>query len=320
MACSVTELDVVTIGELLVVVEPHDVGSDLAASPILRKSVGGAEANVALTLGRLGHRVGWAGAVGDDPFGYEGLRTLRGAGVDVSRVVVDPSAPTGMYFKEVLPLDGLRNHPYRAGSAASRLTERDLDVDYLVSGRVLHLTGITALISAAGHELIRHLVDEARQRGVHLSVDANVRRGLLRGRDAREVLAFLVYGADTLFLSTSEAMLLLGTDDPNRIREQLPSLPATTVVLHDQLGASAVTADGICGVRAREVDVVDPTGAGDAFVAGYLSGWLDGSPIAERLQRAEQCAACTVASRGDNPAYLPRSVRGSDLEEEGDSR
>lgn len=315
-----TEFDLVTIGELLVVVEPDDVGSDLVSSATLRKSVGGAEVNVALTLARLGHRVGWAGAVGDDPFGHEGLRTLRAAGVDTSRLVVDPSAPTGVYFKEVLTFGGLANHPYRGGSAASRLSHRDVDMDYLVSGRVLHLTGITALISVAGYELMTHLVDEARSRGVHVSVDANVRRGLLRGRHAREVLARLVHGADTLFLSTSEAVLLLGTDDPNRLREQLPSLSATTVLLHDRLGACAVTADGICGVRAGEADVIDPTGAGDAFAAGYLSGWLDGSPMAERLRRGEQCAAYAVVSRGDNPAYLPRSVRGPDREEEGDSR
>jgi 2-dehydro-3-deoxygluconokinase len=325
MACSVTELDtteldVVTFGELLAVVEPFDVGSDLASSPMLRKSIGGSEVNVALCLARLGHRVGWAGAVGDDPFGREGLHTLRGAGVDVSRVVVDRSAPTGMYFKEVLPLGGLHNHPYRTGSAASRLTLRDIDLGYLLSGRLLHLTGITAVISAAGHELISHLLDSAHPRGVHVSVDGNVRRGLLRGRDVQQVLAPLVQRADTLFLSTSEAMSLLGTDDPDQLRKQLPTLGATTVLLHDRHGAWAITADDICQVSAREVDVVDPTGAGDAFAAGYLSGWLDGSPMPERLRRAEQCAAYAVASRGDNPVYLPRSVRGPAGEEEGDSR
>ena len=314
-----TELDVVTVGELLVVVEPLDVGAGLATSSTLRKSIGGAEVNVALTLARLDHRVGWVGAVGDDPFGYEGIHTLRGAGVDVSRVVVDRSAPTGVYFKEVFAFGRLENHPYRAGSAASRLAVRDLDVQYAMSGRMLYLTGVTALISPAGHELVNHLVEEARRRGIHVSVDANVRLRLLRDRDAREVLAPLVHGADTLFLSTAEAILLLGTDDPDRIRDQLPSMAATTVLLHESQGACAITADDICGVPARVVDVVDPTGAGDAFAAGYLSGWLDGSPMAERLRRAEQCAAYAVASRGDNPPNLPRSVRASE-HEEGDWR
>jgi len=305
----VTDLEAVAVGELLAVVEPAEIGARLASSSRLRKSIGGAEVNVALTLARLGHQVGWAGAVGDDPFGREGIRTLRGAGVDVSRVIVDPCAPTGVYFKEVLPLGGLDNHPYRAGSAASRMRSGDLDVDYVLSGRLLHLTGITALISASGHELITHLVQRARVAGVHLSVDVNLRRRLLGDREAFELLGPLVQGADTLFLSTAEAALLLGTDDPDQLQKQLPSVAATTVVIHDRQGASAITAEEIVAVTARTVAVIDPTGAGDAFAAGYLSGWLDNAGMTERLRRAELCAAHTVASPDDSPHELPRSVR-----------
>ena len=312
-----SDLEAATVGELLAVVEPFDVGSGLATSSLLRKSIGGAEVNVALTLARLGHSVGWVGAIGADPFGAEGLRTLRGAGVDVSRVVVDATAPTGVYFKEVDAVGVLTNHAYRSGSAACRVRLRDLDVDYLCSGRVLHLTGITALISDTGHEVIAQLVDLARQRRVHLSVDANVRRGLLGDRDATDVLAPLLHGADTLFLSTSEAALLMATDDPSRIQAELGRSTATTIVLHDHRGASAITADDIVRMPARTVAVVDPTGAGDAFAAGYLSGWLDNAPMVSRLRRAELCAAYAVATRGDNPVDLPRALRDADPSDAG---
>ncbi|MDQ3734501.1 MAG: sugar kinase [Actinomycetota bacterium] len=318
-----SDLEAVTVGELLAVVEPAETGARLAGSSLLRKSIGGAEANVALTMARLGHQVGWVGAVGEDPFGREGIRTLRGAGVDVSRVVVDQTAPTGVYFKELLPLGGIDNHAYRTGSAASRLTYRDLDVDYVVSGRLLHLTGITALISESGHELITHLAQRAREADLHLSVDANVRRRLLRDRDAVDLLAPLVQGADTLFLSTAEAALLLGTDDPDQLQKELSSLAATAVVIHDWEGACAITAEDIVGMPARMVPLVDPTGAGDAFAAGYLSGWLDDVPMAERLRRGATCAAHAVASRGDNPIDVPRSIRDSATEDDvadGDSR
>lgn len=315
-----TELDLVTVGELLAVIEPADAGSGLAGAQSLRKSTGGAEVNVALTLARLGHHVGWVGAVGDDPFGRDGVSTLRGAGVDVSRVVVDRSAPTGVYFKEVLPLGELANHPYRAGSAASQVNVGDLDVDFLLSGRVLHLTGITALISESGRELISHLALRAREAGVHLSVDANIRYRLLRDRKPAEVLEPLLSSADTLFVSAAEARLLLGTDDPVQIQAQLASLNLTTVLVHNQYGARAITRDDIVCVAARAVVVVDPTGAGDAFAAGYLSGWLDGSPMAERLRRGEACAAYAVLSRGDNPADLPRSIRRAGCDNAQDQR
>lgn len=313
---SVTELDIVTLGEMLAVVEPADAGSGLAGAQSLLRSTGGAEVNVALTLARLGHHVGWVGAVGDDPFGRDGVSTLRGAGVDVSRVVVDRSAPTGVYFKEVLPLGELANHPYRAGSAASRVTVGDLDVDYLLSGRGLHLSGVTALISASGRELISHLALRSREAEVHLSVDANIRHRLLRDRKPAELLEPLMSSADTLFVSAAEARLLLGTDDPIQIQAQLASLVPTTVLVHNRHGAWAITCEDIACVAARAVDVVDPTGAGDAFAAG----WLDDSPMAERLRRAEACAAYAVMSRGDNPADVPPSIRRAGCDNAQDQR
>ncbi|MBA3233212.1 MAG: sugar kinase, partial [Propionibacteriales bacterium] len=158
-------LELVTLGELLAVIEPMSVGSPLESSATLQKSIGGAEVNVAVSLARLGHRIGWVGVVGDDPFGRDGIRMLRGEGVDVSRVVVDGSSATGVYFKEVLPLEGLRNYPYRDTSAASRTTYDDVDVRYLLSARVLHLTGITALISDPGHDVVTRLMKDAQARG-----------------------------------------------------------------------------------------------------------------------------------------------------------
>lgn len=315
-----SDFDLLTVGEMLAVIEPLEVGTSLANSAVLRKSIGGAEANVALTLAGLGHRVGWAGAVGDDPFGHEGIRTLRGAGVDVSRVIVNCAAPTGVYFKEVGALGGLDNHAYRAGSAASRTGYGDLDADYLCSGRVLHLTGITALISPSGLELVTKLADRACMAGIHLSVDANIRLRLLGSRDPALLMAPLISRADTLFLSNSEAARLLATDEPDQIQAKLSSLSATTVVMHDQGGAWAITAEEIVGVTARLVDVIDPTGAGDAFAAGFLSGWLDDAPTAERLRRAELCAAHAITSRGDNPTELPKSVRAAAPSREEDRR
>ncbi len=303
-----TDPELVTVGELLGVVEPFDLRTGLESAVLLQQSIGGAEVNVALTLARLGHRVGWVGAVGNDPFGRLGIRTLRSEGVDVSRALVNASAPTGVYFKEILPLGGLANFSYRAGSAASRATHDDFDVDYLLSGRILHLTGITAAISAAGRELVVHLGAQARRRGVHLSLDVNLRPRLLGARDAAELLEPLLATADTVFMSRSEAVLLLGSDEPGRLQAQIASLSATTVVVHDSHGAYAVTRDDIVRTDARDVDVLDPTGGGDALVAGYLSGWLEGASVADCLQRAERCAALTVTSRGDNPVRVTRCL------------
>lgn len=272
------QLDVVTFGELLGVISPFDQGSTLESTVLLERSLGGAEVNIALALARLGHRVGWAGVVGDDPFGRDGLRTLRGEGVDVSRTAVDPLWPTGIYFKEMLPLGGVRNYPYREASAASRATYADVDVDYALSGRVLHMTGITALISDAGHDLVTRLMTAAAATDVHVSFDVNIRNRLLRGRDPAHLLRPLSEFADVIFASRDEAALLFSTDDLIALQSMLGSMAATALIVHDVHGAIAVTDYDIAKVDARAVNVVDPTGAGDALAAGYLSGWLDDAP------------------------------------------
>src|SRR3954447_2947776 len=201
------QMQIMTLGEAMVVMDPLTRGP-LRHVGTFAKRVGGAELNVALCLSRLGHRVGWAGRLGDDEFGKEIVAFLRGEGVDVSEVRVDPEAPTGLYFKETRALDRLRVYYYREGSAASRMRFEDLDVDYLLSGELLHLTGITPALSESCRDLTERLISQANERGVFVSFDANVRRRLFGELDPREVLASLAARADLLFLSDDEAELL----------------------------------------------------------------------------------------------------------------
>jgi 2-dehydro-3-deoxygluconokinase len=288
---------VTTLGEALIVMDP------LAQGPLrhvgrFEKHVGGAEFNVAVGLSRLGHRVGWMGSVGDDEFGEEILALARAERVDVAKVIRDPEAPTGLYFKEWRALGQLRVHYYRALSAASRMRFADVDKDYLLSGEVLHLTGITAALSEGCYDLVERLIAAANERGVPVSFDVNVRRQLLAGREPREVLEPLAARADLLFLSEDEAELLFGGSDPERIERARQGIRAGTVVVHRADGAFAVE-DDVTEMAGYSVDVVDTVGAGDAFVAGFLSGRLRGWSTGECLDMANACGACAVTVPGD---------------------
>ena len=289
---------VTTLGEALIVMDPLSKGP-LRHVGTFEKHLGGAEFNVAVGLSRLGHRVGWAGSLGDDEFGEEILAFARGEGVDVSRAVLDPGSPTGLYFKEWRALGQLRVHYYRTGSAASRMRFDGLDVEYLLSGGILHLTGITAALSKSCHDLIRRLISAANDRGVTVSFDLNVRRTLLGDRDPGEVLGPLAAGADILFLSEDEAEILFGGGDPGSVREAWQDLRAATVVVHGADGAFAVEEAGVVEMAGYAVGVVDTVGAGDAFVAGFLSGRLWGWGTGECLDLANACGACAVTVPGD---------------------
>jgi 2-dehydro-3-deoxygluconokinase len=250
-------------------------------------------------LSRLGHRAGWAGRLGDDEFGKEILAFASGEGVDVSRTSLDSEASTGLYFKEWRALGQLRVYYYRAGSAASRMRFDELDLEYLLSGEILHLTGITAALSESCHDLIERLLSAANERGVTVSFDVNVRRLLFEGRDPRKVLGPLAARADLLFLSDDEADLLFGGSDPDSLTEARRDIRAETVVVHHAKGAFAVEESGVSEKAAYPVEVVDTVGAGDAFVAGFLSGRLRGWSTEECLDMANACGACAVTVPGD---------------------
>ena len=263
------------------------------------KHCGGAELNVAVGLARLGHLAGWAGALGDDEFGREIEAFARGEGVDVSRATFDPDAPTGLYFKERRPLGKLHAHYYRAGSAASRMRFGILDLDYLLSGAFLHLTGITAALSESCRDLTERLILSANERDVSISFDANVRWRLFDDRDPRETLKPLVDHADLLFLSEEEAELLLGGSDGESILRARRDMRAKTVVVHRADGAFAIEDERLTERMGYSVKVVDTVGAGDAFVAGFLSGRLRGWKTEECLDMANACGACAVSVPGD---------------------
>ena len=290
--------EVATLGEALIVLDPVCKGA-LRHVDTFRKRVGGAEVNVAVALARLGHSVSWAGSLGDDEFGAEILAFMRGEGVEVSGATLDPTAPTGVYVKERRALGALRVHYYRSASAASRMRLEELDLDSLLSAKVLHLTGITPTLSESCRETTLRLAEAAVERGVRLCFDANVRFRLLGGRNPQEVFSPLIELADFLFFSEAEAEILLGGRNPELVKRAMSRLRAEIIVVHGERGAFAVEKDSsteAAGFQVRELDVV---GAGDAFVAGYLSGTLRGLTAAGCLRLANTCGACAIAAPGD---------------------
>jgi 2-dehydro-3-deoxygluconokinase len=291
-------LQLTTLGEALVVMDPLSRGP-LRHVSRFEKHLGGAELNVAVGLSRLGHSSGWVGRLGDDEFGKEILAFTRGEGVDVSRVSLDSEAPTGLYFKEWRSLGALHVYYYRAGSAASRMRFDQLDLEYLLSGVILHLTGVTAALSETCHDLIKRLLSAANERGATVSFDVNVRRLLFKARDPQKILSPLAARADLLFLSDDEAELLFGGSDPRSVREAQRDIRAETVVVHRAEGAFAANDDGVTERSGYPVEVVDSVGAGDAFVAGFLSGRLRGWSTGECLDMANACGACAVTVPGD---------------------
>ncbi|WP_431245580.1 sugar kinase [Leifsonia xyli] len=289
---------VATLGETMALVRSRDIGSFRHASD-LALGIGGAESNVAIALSRLGLDVTWLGRVGDDSLGELVAREIRAEGVD-ARAVVDAGAPTGLMLKERPRPTSTRVLYYRAGSAGSRLSPADLPAGWIEHVDLLHLTGITALISESARDTLSVAIDRARAAGVIVTFDINYRSSLAAPAVAGPWLRELAERADIVFGGPEEFELLYpGTDAAAACERLLEHRPAEVVLKRGAGGATTVLATGPVDAPGFVVEVVDTVGAGDAFVAGYLSGVLDGSDVEARLHRANVCGAMLCMTPGD---------------------
>ncbi|HET8846724.1 MAG TPA: PfkB family carbohydrate kinase, partial [Ktedonobacteraceae bacterium] len=134
--------EVVTLGETMAVICP-DQPHPLAEATRLTLDIAGAESNLAILLSRFGPRVSFISRVGNDAFGQRIRATLAVENLDLSHLMIDEDAPTGIFFREWLPDGKRRVLYYRADSAASRLSPEDLQPEMFQGARILHVTGIT---------------------------------------------------------------------------------------------------------------------------------------------------------------------------------
>ncbi|MEV4424703.1 sugar kinase [Streptomyces sp. NPDC049602] len=238
MAPAAVAPDVVCLGESMVTFLPSRPGR-LADVPSFTRAIGGAESNVACALAAAGHRVRWVGRVGRDGFGDHLVDTIGGHGVDVTAVGRDPHRPTGVYFRtdEDRATDAHEVVYYRAGSAASAMSPATVPYDAVAGARILHVTGITAALSADCLALLRELTAPRPGRPL-VSFDVNHRPGLWRDGSAPEVLLELARRADVVFVGADEAERLWGSADPDAIRAVLAE-PAVLVVKRGAEGAVA---------------------------------------------------------------------------------
>ncbi|MGW0476383.1 PfkB family carbohydrate kinase [Streptomyces coeruleorubidus] len=266
-------------------------------------SVAGAESNVAIGLARLGHRVRWAGRVGADELGALVLRTLRAEDIDTGHAVTDDTGrPTGLLLTEPRLGTLTRVSYYRAGSAGSAVSPADVLPALAPGTRVLHLTGITPALGPSAAEAALTAAATAHESGITVCLDVNYRSRLWSADQARTALRPMLAHVDLLIASEDELPLVLerpAADEPEAVDSIVSAGVREVVVKRGARGATSFTADGASDCAARQVDAVDLVGAGDAFVAGYLSGLLDGADIPARLHRAVTTAAFAVATRGD---------------------
>lgn len=316
----VPDVDVVCLGESMVTFLPRLPGR-LADVTSFDRAIGGAESNVACTLARTGHPTRWISRVGTDGFGDHLLAAIAACGVDVRHVRRDPLRPTGVYFRTAgdRATDTHEVAYYRAGSAASAMTADGLDQAALHAGRILHLSGITAALSADCLGLLTELTARRPGRPL-LSFDVNYRPGLWRDTARARVLLDLARGADLVFVGDDEARDAWGLAGPRAIRRALPE-PHTLVVKQGATGATVFRrtrgadgrrddATGIVG--GRRDDATGAVGSRRDDATGTLGGRRDDATGAVGSRRDD--ATGTLGGRRDDATGTATFVPALDVD------
>ena len=308
--------DVVCLGELLIDFVPTETGRGLIDAAAFKKAPGGAPANVAVGLRRLGTTSAFMGMVGDDPFGHFLAETLAADGVDVSALRFSAKARTALAFVS-LHADGEREFLfYRHPSADILFAPADVDTDAIARGRLLHFGSISLIGEPSRGATLRALA-AAGAAGTRISYDPNLRLPLWPdAKAARFGLRLGLTHADIVKISDEEVAFLADTHDPVRGGRSLwHDRLALMVITHGRQGCTWLTADADGAVPGFPVTAVDATGAGDAFMAGLLAGLLQepqAAPRPEALTRICRfaCAvgALTTTTRGAIPALPTRAA------------
>lgn len=300
-------MDVVTFGETMVSLNPLGEGS-LEGVSQFEKRMAGSESNVAIGLARMGHKVAWVSRLGKDGFGEYIVHGIQAEGIDVSQVKWDEDQPTGVYFKEYLGQGKTSVYYYRAYSAASQLCAEDVDLSAFIGARYLFVSGITPALSASCHNTTMKTIERAKQCGMKVVFDPNIRLKLWSAQTAQPVLNEIARRSDVVLPGLEEGRIMTGLTDEQAIAERLLTGSTNLVVIKlGKAGAYYRTPEDDGYVSGYEVQQVDEIGAGDAFAAGCISGLLDNLDVPSAVQRACALGAMAVTGVGDYESLPLRS-------------
>ena len=324
---------IVTLGELMMRLKPPGK-LRLRQAQSLELCHGGAEANVACSLASFGIASRFVSALPDTELGTQALMALRSFGVD-TRFVARMTGRMGLYFME-------ESADYRSGCVIydrdntpfSQLNSKDIDWDQVLEGaHWFHISGITPAISEDTKQLAIDAVSQARERGVHVSIDLNHRERLWDyGVSASEIMPSLVEKADTLIAGRGDCPACLGiegdgesgsdvwaTSLSDKVLTSFPNLSRFGLTIRSSSSADEHQWRAFVGSRSETAfsrtytmsHVVDRVGTGDAFCAGLIYALMDNQTLQEAVNFGAAANSLKHSVAGDTNQVSAQEV--SDL-------
>jgi len=268
---------------------------------------GGDTSNAAIAAARQGVRVGYITALGRDMPGDSFMALWAREGVDASTVTRTDRWQTGVYFV-THDVQGHHFLHYRANSAAAMYSAADLPEAAIAAARMFYVSGISQGISTSAADAVFAAIDIARRNGVKVAYDTNYRPRLWPPARAAAVMHAAMAQSDYALPGIEDVQTLTGLTDPDAVLDFYLRLGPKVVVLKmGESGAYLATPDRRVRIPKHDVQVVDATGAGDAFCGSFLARILAGD-APERAARYAAIAAALKCTGYGAVAPIPRAT------------
>lgn len=292
-----TRKKIATIGDAMIVFNPSKTGP-LRFVPSFDRSVGGAELNFAIGVSRLGLESKWISCLGNDEFGTHVFNFARGEGIDVSQVNRTEKYPTSIYFKEISESGTGKSFYYRQPSPLLDLTVDSIGNNILDDVDLLHISGVYLAVSSHNIDVAVKLMEIAKQMGIPITFDPNLRLKLWRIEEAKLAYEQVYPFVSHLLTGDEEFELLFGRQSVEAVLQQYDF--KEIVIKKGANGAAVTSASQHVERNAYTIQSVDSVGAGDAFDSAYVYGLLNHFDIEERLRFANGSGALVATVKGDN--------------------
>ena len=298
------QVDIISLGEAMVEFNQTRSGTTYEAG------FGGDTSNCAVAAARQGARVGYMSAVGSDAFGDLLINMWAEEGIDTESVNRNANAPTGIYFV-THSADGHHFTYYRKGSAASLMTPDQIPADAIRSARILHISAISQAISETACDAVFTAIKIAKEAGVTVSYDTNLRLALWPLERATAIINRTVELSDIILPGLEDAQALTGLADPDAIVDAYLSRGVGTVALTmGEQGALIATGSERRLLAPHQVDCIDATGAGDTFDGAFLARIAAGDEVFDAAVYANAAAALSTTGFGAIASIpMPDAVR-----------
>ena len=314
-------LDLVCIGRTCVDLYAEQEGARLEDVQSFRKYVGGSATNIAFNTARLGVRSAMLTRVGQEQMGRFVRRTLEDVGVDVSHVTFDPKHLTPYVLLAIRDIEDFPRIFAYGDAADLAIDEADVDPDFIASSKALLVTG-TPLSRPGSRAASLKAVKAAKEAGTSVVFDLDYRpvfwgvasheqggEMFVASEEVTEGYKSVLPDCDLVVGTEEEIRIAGGSTDTREALRSIRDLSEATIVLKVGATGAIVFSEKIPddleeGVRVPgfPVEVFNSVGAGDAFMSGFLSGWLREEPLEECLRIGNACGAIVVSRHGCSPA------------------